>query len=60
MEINKNREDQRERLEEICKRKNVNFNSLDTLLNSVTAKMLHNNRNYHQRTIDDVIKRAIR
>ena len=60
MEINKNRVNQKERLEEICKKKNVDFNLLETLLNSATTKMLHNNRNYHQRTIDDVIKRVVR
>lgn len=60
MSMNKNRIKQRESLKEICKEKNVDYNSLETLLDSATTRMLHNSRNYHQRTIDDVIKKAIR
>ena len=60
MSMNKNRIKQRESLKEICKEKNVDYNSLETLLDSATTRMFHNSRNYHQRTIDDVIKKAIR
>ena len=61
MSMNKNRIKQRESLKEICKEKNVDYNSLETLLDSATTRMLqNNNRGYHQLKIDDVIKKAIR
>ena len=61
MVVNKNKKKQRDSLEEICKKQNVDFNSLETLLDSATTRMLqNNNRGYHQLKIDDVIKKAIR
>jgi hypothetical protein len=51
---------QSQRLEEICNDKNVNFESIEMLLESVRTKKLHSKRNYHQQTIDDTINKAIK
>ena len=51
---------QNQRLKEICKEKDVNFDSVETLLESVKTKKLHRKNNYHQQKINDIIEKAIK
>lgn len=51
---------QNQRLKEICKEKDVNFDSIETLLESVKTKKLLSKRNYHQQKIDDIINKAVK
>ena len=47
-----------QRLKEICNEKNVNFDSIEILLESVKTKKLRKRNNYHQQKINDVIEKA--
>ena len=49
---------QGQRLKEICNEKNVNFESIEILLESVKTKKLQKRNNYHQQKINDVIEKA--
>ena len=49
---------QDKRLDEICESKNINYDSLKTLLESVKTKKLLKRNNYHQQKINDVIEKA--
>ncbi len=60
MKIKESKTLQSQRLQEICSEKGVNFNFLETLLESVKSKKLHSRRNYHQQTIDDTINKAVK
>jgi len=60
MKIKETKMQQRQKLEEICNEKDVNFESIEILLDSVKTKKLHSKKNYHQRTIDDAINKAIK
>ena len=51
---------QNQRLKEICNDKDVNFESIETLLESVKTKKLLSKRNYHQQKIDDIINKAVK
>ncbi|GAK97486.1 hypothetical protein JCM19294_22 [Nonlabens tegetincola] len=51
---------QNQRLKEICNDKEVNFKSIETLLDSVKTKKLLKRNNYHQQKINDVIEKAIK
>ncbi|MVO09172.1 hypothetical protein GOQ30_08360 [Flavobacterium sp. TP390] len=51
---------QNKRLKEICNDKEVNFESIETLLDSVKIKKLQKRNNYHQQKINDVIEKAIK
>lgn len=51
---------QKQRLKEICKEKDVNFESIETLLDSVKTKKLRKRNNYHQQKINDLIEKAIK
>lgn len=51
---------QSQRLKEICNERGVNFNSIETLLDSVKTKKLHSRINYHQQTIDDTINKSVK
>lgn len=51
---------QSQRLKEICNDKEVNFESIQTLLDSVKTKKLLKRNNYHQHKINDVIEKAIK
>ena len=51
---------QNQRLKEICKDKEVNFESIEILLESVKKKKLLKRNNYHQQKINDVIEKAIK
>lgn len=59
MKIKENRNQQCERLKEICFLKNTNYQSLESLLDSVKAKKIKR-VNYHQQKIVDVIEKAIK
>lgn len=50
---------QSQRLKEICILKNVDFESLEILLESVKTKKLLKRNNYHQPKINQVIEKAI-
>ncbi|TMM29682.1 hypothetical protein FDT66_11250 [Polaribacter aestuariivivens] len=51
---------QSQRLKEICNKKDVNFDSLEILLDSVKTKKLLKRNNYHQQKINDVIEKTIK
>lgn len=51
---------QSQRLKEICKEKDIDFESIKTLLDSVKTKKLLKRNNYHQQKINDVIENAIK
>lgn len=57
MTIIENIEEQRERLKKICIENNVNYDSLNELLDSVRTKRIKRN-NYHQQNIADIIEKA--
>lgn len=59
MKIKKNKVIQNERLKEICLFKGVDYNSLESLLDSVKAKKVKR-VNYHQQKIVDVIEKSIK
>ncbi|WP_338101652.1 DNA modification system-associated small protein [Psychroserpens algicola] len=51
---------QSQRLKEICNKKDVNYDSLEILLDSVKTKKLLKRNNYHQQKINDVIEKTIK
>lgn len=51
---------QNQRLKEICDEKEVNFESIESLIDSVKTKKLLKRNNYHQQKISDVIEKAIK
>ena len=51
---------QNQRLKKICNDKDVNFESIEILLESVKVKKLLKRNNYHQQKINDVIEKAIK
>ncbi|UOE39159.1 DNA modification system-associated small protein [Chryseobacterium oryzae] len=57
MKIKENKIIQNERLKEICIAKDVDYKSLEPLLDSVRAKKIKR-VNYHQQKIVDVIEKA--
>lgn len=59
MNIKENKTQQSERLKEICTLKNTNYQSLESLLDSVKAKKIKR-VNYHQQKIVNVIEKAIK
>jgi Cft2 family RNA processing exonuclease len=46
------------RLEEISNSKEIDYDSLKSLLDSVRTKKLHKRNNYHQQKINDIIEKA--
>lgn len=48
------------RLKEICNERDVHFESVETLLESVKTKKLLKRNNYHQQKINDVIENTIK
>ena len=60
MKIKETKMNQIKRLKEICNGKEVNFKSIQTLLDSVKTKKLLKRNNYHQQKINDVIEKAIK
>tara|TARA_R110000868_G_scaffold411457_2_gene704246 strand:- start:99 stop:281 length:183 start_codon:yes stop_codon:yes gene_type:complete len=51
---------QSQRLKELCNEKDVNFESIEILLESVKSKKLQKGRHYHSQAIIDVIEKAIK
>ncbi|MCP2029006.1 hypothetical protein L1276_004185 [Flavobacterium sp. HSC-32F16] len=49
---------QETRLKEICLSKDINYDSLKSLLESVKTKKLLKRNNYHQPKINDIIEKA--
>ena len=60
MKIKETKIKQRQRLKELCIENDVNYDSIDILLESVKTKKLHSKRNYHQQKIDDTINKAVK
>lgn len=60
MKIKEIKNNQSKRLKEICDKKQVDFNSIKSLLDSVKTKKLLKRNNYHQQKINDVIEKAIK
>lgn len=50
---------QNKRLEEICIENEVDYKSLESLLDSVKSKKIKRN-NYHQQKIADLIEKAVK
>jgi len=48
------------RLKEICKEKNVEYNSIQSLLDSVKTKKLYKRNNYHLQKINDEIENSLK
>jgi hypothetical protein len=48
------------RLKEICEESNVNYSSINSLLESVKTKKLYKRNNYHLQKINDEIENAIK
>jgi len=48
------------RLKEICQENDVNFNSIQSLLDSVKTKKLYKRNNYHLQNINDEIENALK
>jgi cell division FtsZ-interacting protein ZapD len=59
MNIKDNINNQKNRLKEICMTKGIDFNSLESLLESVKAKKIKR-INYHQQKIAEVIEKNIK
>ena len=60
MKIKETKRLQKQKLKEICNDKEVNFESIETLLDSVKTKKLLKRNNYHQQKINDVIEKAVK
>ena len=60
MKIKETKLMQSQRLKEICNQKDVNYESIEILLESVKTKKLMKRNNYHQLKINDVIEKAIK
>ena len=60
MKIKETKTLQIQRLKELCNEKNVNFDSIEILLESVKTKKLLKRNNYHQQKINDVIEKTIK
>ena len=60
MKIKETKIQQNQKLKEICEENDVNFESLEILLESVKTKKLQKGRHYHSQTIIDVIEKTIK
>ena len=60
MNIKEIKINQEQKLRDICSSKNLNFQSLNTLLESVKTKKLLKRNNYHQQKINDLIEKDIK
>ena len=60
MSIQKTRERQSTRLAEICETKQVDFKSLQHLIESVKTKRLFKRIGYHQSTINEEIEKSFK
>jgi hypothetical protein len=48
------------RLKEICEEKNVDYNSIQSLLDSVKTKKLYKRNNFHLQKINDEIENSLK
>lgn len=60
MKIKETKVLQEQRLKEISTAKGIDYESLNSLLESVKTKKLLKRNNYHQQKINDVIEKAIK
>lgn len=60
MKVNKNKELQIQRLKEICNDKEISYDSLNELLESVRTKKLRKRNNFHQEKINEIIERGLK
>ncbi len=58
MKIQEIKHKQLNRLKEICEESEVNYSSLNSLLESVKTKKLYKRNNYHLQKINDEIENA--
>ncbi|WP_299672952.1 hypothetical protein [uncultured Polaribacter sp.] len=58
MKIQEIKHKQLNRLKEICEESDVNYSSLNSLLESVKTKKLYKRNNYHLQKINDEIENA--
>ncbi len=56
--IKETKENQNKRLKEISEEKNIDFESLKLLIDSVRTKKLFKRNNYHFQKINDTIEKA--
>jgi hypothetical protein len=60
MKIQETKHKQLNRLKEICEESDVNFSSINSLLESIKTKKLYKRNNYHLQKINDEIENAIK
>jgi hypothetical protein len=60
MKIQEIKHKQLGRLKEICEESDVNYSSINSLLESVKTKKLYKRNNYHFQKINDEIENAIK
>ena len=60
MKIQEVKHKQLNRLKEICEESDVNYSSINSLLESVKTKKLYKRNNYHLQKINDEIENAIK
>jgi signal recognition particle GTPase len=60
MKIQETKQKQLNRLKEICEESDVNYSSINSLLESVKTKKLYKRNNYHTQKINDEIQNAIK
>ena len=60
MKIQETKRKQLNRLKEICEDSDVNYSSINSLLESVKTKKLYKRNNYHLQKINDEIENALK
>jgi hypothetical protein len=60
MKIQETKHKQLSRLKEICEESDVNYSSINSLLESVKTKKLYKRNNYHLQKINDDIENALK
>jgi hypothetical protein len=60
MKIQETKHKQLNRLKEICEESDVNYSSINSLLESVKTKKLYKRNNYHLQKINDEIENALK
>ena len=60
MKIQEIKHKQLSKLKEICEESDVNYSSINSLLESVKTKKLYKRNNYHLQKINDEIENAIK
>jgi hypothetical protein len=60
MKIHEIKQKQLDRLKEICQENDVNFTSIQSLLNSVKTKKIYKRNNYHLQKINDEIEKSLK